>query len=284
MRTSFTNGLWQRPEWWHEHECLDDCELWRFMYESDGPGRAVSPDVRRRMALLMDRCRTWDTEQATHVPDEVTVAGRTRQLAWSLGHALRSALEGHHIACLVFPVDEAPGGWQAVASAAGGTEVFFVRGDADLTTFWRGLYKRENVPERAFHALAVDAFPALVLAPALSFGKSDGDYRTLRSWVTQVLAVVNDHFTDALQRHAGLPAKVQAELGHHGIDLSPESPNTRAKPAVIRQRQVEHEGETYDCQWHAKQHRARNRVHFSLPEPRLGGRILIGIFVGHLDT
>ncbi len=28
----------------------------------------------------------------------------------------------------------------------------------------------------------------------------------------------------------------------------------------------------------------RNRVHFSLPEQRLGGRVLIGIFVDHLDT
>ncbi len=271
-------------EWWHEHECLDSCKLWQFMYEPHGPGQVVSPDIRRRTALLMDRCRIWDAEQEADIPDEVTVADRKRQLAWSLGHALRSALNGRHVACLVFPVEGAPQGWQAVTSAAGDAEVFFVHGSADLTAFWRGLYERENVPEHAFHALAADAFPALVLAPTLSFGKFDGDYRTLRSWVTRVLSVLNDHFADALERHSGLPFRVQAELGGHGIDLSPESPNTRAKPAVIRQRHVEHEGETYDCQWHAKQHPARNRVHFSLPEPRLGGRILIGLFVDHLDT
>ncbi|OEV31786.1 hypothetical protein AN219_02990, partial [Streptomyces nanshensis] len=60
--------------------------------------------------------------------------------------------------------------------------------------------------------------------------------------------------------------------------------NTRAKEKVMRQRDVEHGGETYRCEWHAKQHPARNRVHFTLPEQQLDGRILIGIFVDHLDT
>lgn len=81
-----------------------------------------------------------------------------------------------------------------------------------------------------------------------------------------------------------IPDKVQAELGRFGVDLSPESTNTHANPSAMRQRRVRHEGEEYVCEWHAKEHPARNRIHFTLPDQRLGGRILVGIFVDHLDT
>ncbi|MGW2849900.1 hypothetical protein ACWC5G_34865, partial [Streptomyces sp. NPDC001274] len=52
----------------------------------------------------------------------------------------------------------------------------------------------------------------------------------------------------------------------------------------MKQREIEHDGETYRCEWHGKKERHRNRVHFSLPDQRLEGRVLIGIFVDHLDT
>ncbi|MDT3395925.1 hypothetical protein RKE29_04580 [Streptomyces sp. B1866] len=283
--------LRERPvaaaEWWHEHACLDGCELSEFLYVRGGPGDTVSPDVRRRTALLMDRCRAWDTGDTADVPDRVHVAGEVRELAWTLGHALRRTLDGCTTACLVFPADNAvTRGWHPVGIPTGNAaaELYFLHAASDLTAFWRGLYEREDVPERLFPVLAADAFPSLVLASTLSFRKFDGTYRELRSWVAKVLAVLDDHFADALARHAGLPDHVQAELGRFGIDLSPESPNTRAKEKVMRQRYVEHEGETYRCEWHAKQHPARNRVHFTLPEQRLGGRILVGIFVNHLDT
>lgn len=269
-------------ELWYAHACLDGCELVQFLHERGGPGDAVSPDIRRRTAVLMDRCRTW--EESTDIPDSVTVAGQARDLAWTLGHAVRRTLDGHTTACLVFPADGAPAGWQPVTSRAGSTELYFLRSADQLTAFWRGLYEREDVSPHAFRVLAADAFPSLVLASSLSFRKFDGVYRELRTWVVRVLTVLNDHFADAMERHAGVADGVQAELGRFGVDLSPESPNTRAKAAVMRQRDVAHEGETYRCEWHAKQHPARNRVHFTLPEQRLGGRILIGIFVNHLDT
>lgn len=96
--------------------------------------------------------------------------------------------------------------------------------------------------------------------------------------------MVHDHFADALAKHAGKPADVQAELGHHGLVLSPESPKTRSKPKIMKQREVVHEGEVYRCEWHAKKEPSRNRVHFSLPAQSLGDRVLIGIFMDHLDT
>ncbi|MFE3552424.1 hypothetical protein ACFXN2_27595 [Streptomyces kronopolitis] len=283
--------LCERPvavaEWWHEHVCLDDCELSDFLYVRGGPGEMISPDVRRRTAILMDRCRIWDTDETADVPDAVRMGGQVRELAWTIGHALRRTLSGQTMACLIFPAANAvTSGWQPVSLPAGDAEaeLYFLRAAHELTAFWRGLYEREDIPEHLFSALAADAFPGVVLSDTLSFRKFDGSYRELRGWVAEVLAVLDDHFADALERHAGLPSRIQAELGRFGIDLSPESPNTRAKEKVMRQRDVKHAGETFRCEWHAKQHPARNRVHFTLPEQRLCGRILVGIFVDHLDT
>lgn len=116
------------------------------------------------------------------------------------------------------------------------------------------------------------SFPGLVFADSLSFRKFDGTYAEMRDWVVQLLGVVHDHFADAVTRHAGQPHQVQAELGRFGLDLSPKSPNTRSKRAIMKQREVGHEGESYQCEWHGMKERHRNRVHFTLPEPRLGGR------------
>ncbi|GAB2834441.1 hypothetical protein GCM10027091_75560 [Streptomyces daliensis] len=274
-------------EWWYEHACTDDCGLSDFLRMREGPGAVVSPDVRRRTAILMDRCRTWDTDETPDAPDTVHIAGKVHEFAWTLGHALRRTLDGRTTACLVFPSDGGvTSGWQPVSLPSGGAgaELYFLSTDRELAAFWRGLYERENIPEHRFFELAADAFPELVLANSLSFRKFDGAYRELHLWVAKVLTVLNDHFAASLKRHDGLPHGVQAELGRFGVDLSPESPNTRAKEKAMRQRDVEHDGETYRCEWHAKQHPARNRVHFTLPEQRLGGRVLIGIFVDHLDT
>ncbi|WP_190819067.1 hypothetical protein [Saccharopolyspora pogona] len=190
-------------EWWHEHACLDGCELSEFLYVRGGLGDVDSPDVRRRTALLMDRCRTWDTSETADVPDTVHLAGQVRELAWTLGHALRRTLDGRTMACFIFPAgNSVTSGWQPVSLPASDieAELYFLRAARELTAFWRGLYERENVPEHLFPVLAADAFPGLVLADTLSFRKFDGTYRELRGWVAKVLTVLDDHFADALER------------------------------------------------------------------------------------
>jgi hypothetical protein len=47
---------------------------------------------------------------------------------------------------------------------------------------------------------------------------------------------------------------------------------------------VEYGGGIYRCEWHGKRLWDRDRVHFSLPIAARDDRVLIGIFVGHLDT
>lgn len=271
---------------WMEVDCTDDRELYDVLYEGRTP--RAGRDARLRMIRLMDRCPAWDPN-ISGLPDRVEVVGTTEGLAWSLCYAWWRAKQGRHVACLGFPTMDRRG-WLLVSAADGttgepvGQEVFHLAEASALSEFWRDLFTRENVAEPDFLTRARQAFPQLVFADSLTFRKFDGTYPEMRDWVVRVLSVVHDHFADALARHSGQPHLVQAELGRFGLDLSPESPNTKSKPSVMRQRDVDHEGETYRCEWHGKKERHRNRVHFSLPDARLGGRVLIGIFADHLDT
>ncbi|MDT0343084.1 hypothetical protein [Streptomyces litchfieldiae] len=272
--------------WWTETECADGQPLFEVLYENGvpRPGR----DARLRMVRLMDRCPAWSPD-LSGLPDRVEVAGIVRDMAWSIGYAWRQARDGHHTCCLVFP-GPGPRGWQPVTATTGPppapatAAVHFLAALSAHGEFWRSLFTREDVTEQDFLHRVREAFPGLAFADSLTFRKFDGTYRELRDWVVHALSVIHDHFADALHGHAGIPHQVQAALGRHGIDVSPESPKTRASRKLMKQREVTHEGEVYECEWHAKKDRHRNRVHFSLPDPRLEGRLLIGIFTDHLPT
>lgn len=272
--------------YWIEVECAEGRELYDVLYEGEAP--KVGRDARLRMVRLMDRCPGWDTD-LPGLPDRVDVDGEVRDLALSVGYAWWRTRQRHHVGCLIFASGDRRG-WVPVSARDTSTgdpateEIFFLGEVPALSEFHRSLFAREDVTEPDFLDRAREAFPELVFADSLSFRKFDGGYAETRDWVVRVLSVVHDHFATALTVHAGQPHAVQAELGHFGLNLSPESPNTRSKPATMKQRDVRHDGETYRCEWHGKKERHRNRVHFSLPDPRLDGRILIGIFVDHLDT
>ncbi|GAB2875108.1 hypothetical protein [Streptomyces mayteni] len=272
--------------WWTETECTDGQPLFEVLYENGvpRPGR----DARLRMVRLMDRCPEWSPD-LIGLPDRVELAGNARDMAWSIGYAWRHSRDGHHICCLVFP-RPGPRGWQPVTATTGEpptpvvADVHFLAAHSAYGEFWRSLFSREDVTEQDFLVRAREAFPGLAFADSLTFRKFDGTYQDLRDWVVQALSVIHDHFADALRGQVGIPHQVQAVLGQHGMDVSPESSKTRASGKLMKQREVTHEGEVYSCEWHAKKERHRNRVHFSLPDQRLEGRLLIGIFTDHLPT
>ncbi|WP_280715352.1 hypothetical protein [Kitasatospora sp. MAP5-34] len=59
---------------------------------------------------------------------------------------------------------------------------------------------------------------------------------------------------------------------------------TRKYTKAWAQRMVPYRDVSYRCEWHGKRLWGRDRVHFSLPIPEHDGRILVGIFVDHMDT
>jgi hypothetical protein len=263
---------------WDGFECLDSCELYRFL-TGERPS-TVARDTRILSYTLLDRCVEWNPD-VPQLDTTVTIGDGKPTMALSVGYALAMWLTGFGVACLVFP-RVTQRGFVAVGGSRGSHEVFFFADPLELPAFWRLLFAFESVPEHKFFELAKVAFPELVFYPPLSFRQFEGAYLDVRDRVVTILGGLNDYFCSEYREQKGLPANIQAAMGRHHVDLSPESPRTRGSTALMREREVVYNGQTFVCEWHAKLERHRNRIHFSEPSDSLDGKILIGKFTSHL--
>lgn len=267
------------PPMWDGVECLDDCELWQFLCrERDS---TVDRDTLLLTYSLLSQCPEWAA--GSEVETSVAVADANPSMALSVAYALDKALAGYGVACLVFG-GSMRRGLLPVRGTRGEAALFFFADSAALPTFWRHLYAFENVAERDFFTLGILAFPDLAFHPDLSFRGFEGTYGDLRERVVGILGAICDYFAEEYRRCHGLPNEIQASFGRYHVDLSPESPNTRGSEQLMRQRRRDYAGKTFTCEWHAKLEPHRNRIHFAAPDPAIDGKILIGIFVKHLDT
>lgn len=265
------------PCFW-EVECDDGLELGQFVF---GERCVIDRDIRRRFITLLDRRPEWD-DAIPGVPINVAIGDGALQSAFSVGYALHHATARFHIACLGLHVTGRRG-LMAVSDGERDGQVFFVDCAAVLPEFWRALLDREAVAEGDFMRFAQAAFPDLVFASGLSFGKFDGPYTRLSPWVLKTFVMLNDGFAEALAEAHGDTQVVQKRLGHFGVEVSPEGPNTHGNAKAMREREIKHEGLDFACEWHSKASLGGpNRIHFSLPDSRLDGRILVGIFTAHL--
>lgn len=267
-----------KPPFFDDVECRDGLDLRTVAFGPDSP---VERDARLRFGLLAQRCLEWD-DSIPGLPTEVAVAGAACATAYSIGYAFHHAAHGFGVACLVFGAVSRRG---RVAVEADGRlcDVYFFSEHAALPNFWRTLFHVESVAESEFIDLACKAFPHLVFASDLSFRRFEGTYSALWPWVYQTFVMLNDGFPGALREAAGDRVALIKRLGHYGVEVSPESPKTHSNAKAMRERRIIHDGETYDCEWHTKHHKGRpNRIHFSMPDSRLGDRILIGVFAAHL--
>lgn len=267
------------PPMWDGVECLDGCELYQFL--SREHGSTVDRDTLLMTYSMLSRCPEW--EPLYDVATSVAIDGAEPAMALSVAYALSNAHAQRGTACIVF-WGVAPSGFRKVTDGIGSADIFFFTSLDALPEFWRHLFAFEDVPEDHFFTLAALAFPRLILHEDLTFGRFDGGYRDLRDRVVTILAALCDHFADEYQRRHGLPNEVQSAMGKHKVELSPESPNTRRSDKLMRQREKQYGDHHFTCEWHAKLERHRNRIHFAAPAEVIGGKILIGIFVDHLDT
>jgi hypothetical protein len=265
---------------WDAVQCLDDCELTEFLSRVHPSN--VDRDTLVRAYSLVDHCPEW--EEPSGLDTSPTIDGKPSELAMSVAFALHLAVaERHAAACLVFQ-HQPRRGFLPVQGGPGEAAVYFFDRAALIPPFWRSVYAFENVPERDFFTVAVEAFPNLVMHESLSFGRFEGAYRDVRDRVVQILGTLCDEFAPAYKQCKGITHDVQAALGSHGLDVSPESPRTRSSAALMGLRDVSHVGALYRCEWHAKIEPHRNRIHFAGPVEALDGKILIGVFAKHLDT
>lgn len=259
-------------------EARDGIELHQLLY---GRQTTIDRDARLRVGRLLDKSPTW--EEATQSGCEPIVLPETPIDCYSVGFAVAMALSGRTVGCLVVPTCPRRG-VRTVGEDSSRAEVLFFAEAQDSRWVWRRVFGAERVPEHQFFGIATFAFPSLLLHPSLRFGRFQGRYADIRDRVVGILAALDDHLARVLIEHHGLPSAIAAAMGQYGVDLSPESSNTRASRTLMAQREVIYNGTTYTCEWHAKLERHRNRIHFTLPHEGPDGRILVGIFAEHLDV
>ncbi|MER5820986.1 hypothetical protein [Streptomyces mirabilis] len=272
----------------YDTECRPSVALIDALYSPDG---GLPHDERVRLQQLLNKCRRVEPDEAD-LPQPVRVAdGPWREPSWGIAHALARAATGRAMSCLLVPYAMEPdwsSGWLTVTrtTEAGHDEVkvHVLRLPEDAPDFWRGLLIHEHVPAERFFTFTQDAFPLLLFADSLRLHHFKGTYADVLPWLVQLLGALNDHFIRTLADCGGDQKQVIRRFGALGLDISPESPNTKKNVKAWEQRKVHYDGGTYRCEWHGKRLWDRDRVHFSLPIPAYDDRILVGIFVGHLAT
>jgi hypothetical protein len=271
--------VWQ-PPMFEATLCLEDQGLYDYLWS--GPGIDADPEAKRRFKSLIDKCLEWDASYPEY--DEVEISHARPALALSVAFAATAARNGHDVASLVFP-DSRRRGFVETAAGTDRYELFFFADESETPPFWRRIYEFENIIEDNFFTLTNRAFPNLVFHPDLTFRRFHGSYRELRGQVVHHLGILNDHFIREYRTAAasGRVSDIAQIFGAHGVGgISAESVRTRANARAMRQRQVEFEGENVCCEWHTKIRPDVNRIHFAFGG-RLGDKVLIGIFVDHLD-
>ncbi|MCK9928064.1 hypothetical protein MXD62_12915 [Frankia sp. Mgl5] len=238
----------------------------------------IDRDVRVRLLQAFDKCVAWDEDPAVAVEGAVSVGGVTYE-SLGVGRALQLAAEGRATAVVATPWADRHG-WLPVAAAGEvAVDLCFIVVDADLRRFLRSLFALDDVAEADFFGLAAEAFPALCFAEKLAFRRFAGGYVN-RDAVVRHLAALNDQFADLYVEFHGNSARISARLG---VPVSIEG-NTRASKKLMRERDAVYDGQDFRCEWHSKIEPHRNRIHFHPGDERTQGRLLIGIFVEHLNT
>ncbi|MFI5488953.1 hypothetical protein [Micromonospora echinaurantiaca] len=266
---------------WDGVEVLDGCELYQFL-SREWPS-TVGRDTLLLTHSLLSKCREWEDTRGD-VETTVSIGSGEPKMALSVGYALSATVLPSAVACLGLAATTQSGFVKVTGKNTSG-DVFFFSEPSSLKHFWRRVFSFENVAEAKFFDVAVRAFPGLVLCDGLSFGSFEGRYVDLRERVVEVLSGLCDHFVAAYRQASGIPNDVQAALGAHHLEVSPESPNTRGSERLMRHRDVEHDGRVYRCEWHAKLEPHRNRIHFWVPQADDDeDKLVIGKFVIHLPT
>ncbi len=259
---------------WGSLTCLEGEDVANVLAHGD----VFDHDISSHLLRLLGRCGAWDENPTTVIDDEVVVDQEPHH-SFGIAWARKTVMAGCGMA-IVTARHRFSGGAHAVDQITQPrlVDVVFVVTPADHPTFYRTLYKVENIPEGEFFAIAAKAFPDLAFAPTVNFRHFGGAYVNRRPEVVRHLSLINDRFLELYRAELGSSMSISMRLG---IDVSIEG-NIRTSETLMRYRDAEFGGRVYRCEWHSKLEAHRNRIHFHIGDEGTDGRILIGIFHQHL--
>ena len=268
-------GIWDE---WADWDCLPSTKLGDLLFAARDK---LDRDVGLRVGLLFDKCQEWPQDLESL---DVSIAGGEELFAPTVSYAHHLRRSGIAAACLVLDISQRRG-FMPVSAEGNDQEIYFFSEPEKAKDFWRSIYVVEDVPEESFFIWTELAFPDLDFAAGLTFSKFVGKYRDLRKPVLAILATINDDFLALIKQCRGQSDRVAAEfVARCGYRVSRESVRTHANPKAMQQRVVTFNDKEVVCEWHAKIEPTRNRIYFALSDGSPGSRVLIGIFVDHLDT
>lgn len=250
-------------------------DLGGFLTEVDATDR----DAAQLTMLALDRCHVWDDDPDLDVDPYVTVDGSPWE-SFAVARAAGLAAVGLVAGCVTVQSCHAAGIHDVTSTGRPPEQVAFLLDADDAQTVHRHRFAVEDVAEQDFFAVAAAAFPNLAFADAITFRRFDGRFDTLRDVVVSHLAALNDRFHRVYAAANGDLRTVSTELG---VPMSIEG-GTRSSSRLMKQRDATFGGRLYRCEIHTKIQPHRNRIHFHPGDDHSGGRLVVGIFVDHLDT
>jgi hypothetical protein len=146
--------------------------------------------------------------------------------------------------------------------------------------------RSEFLRSRPSNAAAIQDL-AFQLFPNVTFSDSawtrlntlTGDPREIVKNLVLHLGVLNDH-ASATWEAANNTNQRQQHLRSHGVEASPESPQTHKSTKAMRERTFDFGGRAVVCEWHTKLKPHLDRVYFAVA----GNRVYVGAIVDHLAT
>jgi hypothetical protein len=157
-----------------------------------------------------------------------------------------------------------------------------------LTEFYRAVPLCAKYGESEFMELLPYAFPRLFFHEKLDMGKFNEEYPAIREKLLDALSYLNDRFYEALHECGNQPDKVERDFKTRSRGLGGIGRETAKTMQVYgRQREVSVQGKSVSCEWHIKLRPHIDRIHFAYEEKYKNvadGRIIVGIFVSHLNV
>lgn len=244
-----------------------------------GINARLDRDLRILLGNSLDRLPVWDSSFGN--PEYALTDGSSKvDFAPSVG------------LCLIAPTAEP---W-AVLCVAGGafsgrcevapegvedrTPVWFLDEAVTLRDFWRDSLIRYNGTPADLSAAASYACPETIFAPNIwsQVGRFEGPWHHIRGLLIPVLAGLNDGIVPIFQEVNDNYERMARMSARHGVNCSPESPQTHGNAAAMKQREAHFPDGVRVCEWHAKLELRRNRVHFCVD----GDTLYVGVFDQHL--
>lgn len=256
----------------------------REVHEAVYANEAIDRDLRTLFAIKLGRLPYWDKRTDEIGESEgIRISTTSFPLAPTAARAAQLYLEDR-ACCLVTSSIFGRSEWTDVVILPSGlpSKVFFLDDSTLRAKFWREVALIENFTSAQLAEIAGWAFPRLRFHVDVwgQTSRMEGSFINLRDPLVNNLGGLNDFAPEVwADNHNAFDIQVRmAALA--SVDCSLESSNTRKNVKAMRERDVQFDGATVRCEWHAKLEPHRNRIHFDVR----GDRVLIGLFASHLTT